>query len=479
MRSVLFPFTVLFLFLCVDLHSVFAQYDHYLLKDYMNPDYKRQSLDFSFNGNFSNSSNKRDGSHPEYTYKDALDQIKMTGGLSLGYNRIKNTIRTQNNTSVDFLFNGNYGKDKSFTDTQGANSYNYNQDRLSKTGMVRVGLDFRNTGYYYGNNKNFLLLGPTAGFSYSHGNYKLDDKTNTSYKNTTRDLSAHAAFSLGIGKGRIEEVGDARQAVYLLQDLQKYGILEKELSQEEIDELARLVTKVKNKRQFDSRIRLIQEITSVDSLLIEKGYIGKEHSAAYFTTLYDNWQYANVNRRSGNRFTVSLRPFVVYSHYKIEKTWLYDNNPAEHDTTKYFDYGGNFVVSFDSEKPVNLYWQRALSIEFTTEWRESDYPKHSERYHSLLSADYGWVYYPNSRTSIGGFFSELLAYTYKERQFQTSTSLLFDLKYYFSPQLRLNISYRFGYTYIRSDDKDTDWLVTSRNKYPDNFLSINLMYSIF
>jgi hypothetical protein len=75
---------------------------------------------------------------------------------------------------------------------------------------------------------------------------------------------------LGIGYGRIENVQDARQAIYIANALSKNGVLTRNLSNSEMFELSQIISTVKNKRFLDSRLRLIEEITTVTSSITRK-----------------------------------------------------------------------------------------------------------------------------------------------------------------------------------------------------------------
>lgn len=475
MKQILIFLLVLFL----STNLVLAQYNDYSLKDYVNPDYKRQSLDFDFGGNVGNYSLKQKASRPYYVYHSDNKGVNMNGLISIDYNRIKNSIRTQNSTYAGLSFGGQYD-DYHYSysyESQGGNPFDY--DILNRRKEYDIRLYVNHNGYYYTNNKKFLLFAPSASLSYSHLNNKSDNETDESYNASDAVLLTDGSFSLGVGKGRIEEVGDARQAVYILQELQKQGVLKKDLSQEEINEMAQLITKVKYKRQFDSRIRLIQEITSIDSLLIEKGYVEKEHSAAYFTTLYDNWIYSRINRSSGNRFTLGVRPNIYYRNEKTKTVYINRDNYTVKDTTKNFNYGVDLYAGYESEKPINLHWQRSFSTDYSIGWAGSDYPQHEASYITALSVAYGIAYYPNSRTSIRCNVSERIDYGFKNRQITSTTSLNFGMYYYFSPQLRLEVYYGLGFNYQHIDDKDDDWTSTSRYKYPANDLSVKLTYSLF
>jgi len=456
--------TLLTLSVCLTT-CAFAQYDDYLLKDYFNPNYQRQMLNFYISGGLNNGSLK-EGVVDDFVYTDRTD-FDFNGLLRANYNSVKNTIKTQNSTYFGLSLGGNFEKNNSDSET------------LNKIGNFGLGLDFRHRGYYYNTRKQFLLVQPIANLGYNYNNNKYNTNSSDS-KSTVNNFQTLFSIGIGVGLGRIEEVGDARQAIYILQELQKQKLLKKELSAEKINELAQLITTVKNKRQFDSRIKLIEEITTVDSFFVANDFIDKDHSTAYFTTLYDNWQYANVSRQSGNRFTVGVTPSGVYNslhrkesynpHYTIE---------SDRDT---WNLGADFFVSFESEKPINLKWQQSFFAKYTLGTNREIIDDDGQSIHSTtLMASYGLGFYPNSRTEIKGSLSQDIDYLFNESgsTWATTTALNFQMSYYFSPQLRLSLSYRAGFDYYGAKNKYFDRILYSKNKYPTNVLSFGLSYSLF
>ena len=132
------------------------------------------------------------------------------------------------------------------------------------------------------------------------------------------------------GNGRIEQVQDARQAVYIYKELSKADRMSPDKTDEQILEFAKLISQLKNKRFFDSRLRRIAEIESVDSFFTAKNYI-KESDATYFTTLNDYWEYGNGPvRSSGTRFSVALLPGYYFYDYNNNQS-----DPAYYRLIKY------------------------------------------------------------------------------------------------------------------------------------------------
>ena len=475
MKNTIILKLVLICSFCMCIITVFAQYDDYLLKNYVNPNYKRQSLDFNVGGYLNNSSYEQKTEQGINNSSDIHDYFNTSGNAEANYKRVKNSVATQNETNVSLLMDGRFYKEKREKDL--------GQNILNRGGSHHFELSFSNQGYHYRNSQKFILLTPSVNISTSNQKYKFDDRSEDSNKDKRNYFSANTSFRLGLGKGRIEEVGDARQAVYILQDLQKQGVLKKELSEEEINELARLITKEKYTRQFDSRIRLIREITAIDSFMVVKGYVNNDHSAEYFTSLYDNWQFANVYRKSGNRFTLGVMPSYRYLDQKNKTVYFNNNGFTEQNTLKYRIMGMDLFTGFESEKPINLYWQRTTSIELSSGWQEykTEVDK-TDMYHTMLIANYGIAYYPNSRTSIGGNISEGLVYDSNDNYSAISSmaAINFNMSYYFSPQFRLNLDYRVVHNYSYRDNKDSNMgNFISKHRYPRNDLSVSLTYSLF
>ena len=441
--------------------SAFAQYENYKLEDYVNPDYKRQELDFKFNLGGDISSWKQQNRGWDYIWSRNNESI--AGNANIAYHKWKNSLEFQGLTAISSSISGAYD--------------NKEEDNSAiKSNDIRASIDFSHTGLYYSNDKKFIEFSPYAGFIYQDMNDK-DKNSDYQLKTEWDNLNIHVGFRIGIGKGRIEYVEDARQAVYILQDLQEKGLLKKILTDDEVNAFARQMTSVKMKRQFDSRIRLIEEISAVDSFLVANGYIDNTHSAPYFTSLYDNWMYAGlIRRQSGSRFSVGLRPGYYYSQNKHKQNYTpLREGLANHDYKNYnSDIRGALYADYKYEKPENLYWQRSAEISADVNLgkvRNND----SNNLESQLYGAYSIGYYPNSRTSISGGVSEYLYYNNYNNFISTVTSLGIDIYYYLSPQLRISGDCGLSYNFSRYVDDNYNMY----NKYPNISFGASLTYSIF
>ncbi len=116
------------------------------------------------------------------------------------------------------------------------------------------------------------------------------------------------SLSLGGGFGRVHDVTDARQALYILDNLHGLGCLSRSPSEDEIIELSRLITSLKNERIFDSRVLTIHSLAAIDAWLREQDLLRLD-GAVYFTTLVDDWSNAGgVTRQHGSVLRFKLKP---------------------------------------------------------------------------------------------------------------------------------------------------------------------------
>lgn len=403
--------------LCLASLATRAQsYDSYRLKDYALPDIKRNALDFTL------------GSDGGFSHKDKQDNTGWNVSADLGVLLDHWTYKQDfiGNHKLDFDF---YGQ---LYDTEGS--------AKTRTTDFDITYDTRSQFYLSEPDKWFWMVGGDAQLIYNR------DKA---YNGTGYIFVFEALPKASIGWGRLEDVTDARQAVYILENLEERGAMARHLSDAEVHEFAQVISAIKNKRFFDSRRHTIEEISTVTRYLQERGYLSKE-DVDYYTTLYDYWLYGGLHQRlSGFQTEVEVQP-----GYRREKTNLSSNNETD-------AYQLNARIGLQYEKPANLYWQHSAAASFgyqyaKMDWHDSFYDKtnmHTEH----LNLSYYIGYYPNSRTHLRLGVEENLQvrkmkdeYKDWEKDTYTDTSLNLKAYYYLSPQLRLDLSANLNY------QKDTD-----------------------
>lgn len=174
--------------------------------------------------------------------------------------------------------------------------------------------------------------------------------------------SNKATFYLGVG--RINQVQDARQTLYILDDLKEKELLNNYPDSSKIVELAQLFTKLKNDRFLDDREKKIYQITQIDSFFQANNLV-KNANATYFTLLNDNWDNCGTpERQSGNRFMLGAEG--NYKHQVSESSTTYfdynNNNYKGYQNSYTNNYQYGFFIKHQWHYPANLKWQFGNSI---------------------------------------------------------------------------------------------------------------------
>jgi len=433
----------------------YSQTENYKLDSYVNPDYKRKELDFNLGSSLDIYSQKT--KYGGITNVNSKYQF-LSGELKTMFNQVANSTKKQTSSIFGLNLLGNYLE-------------NEFEDKNSKE--FRFQIFYQQTGYYYGKDKRFIEFSPDVNF-YHHSTDKENKHQGTPDKEVLNSIGTRLSFNLGIGKGRIEQVGDAYSAMYILSDLKKNGSLNKSLNPDEVNRLAQQITSIKNKRQFDSRIKLIEEITVVDSFLTANGYTGTGKTAPHFTSLYDNWMYAGLfERKAGSRFSVGVSPSHNWNRYKTE----YEPENRNNQTDYYSETRAAAYVLYEYEKPANLYLQHSVFAEIKGEWTK--FRSRNSAFGPHFLGEYKLGYFPNTRTHIqSSFYVDYFSMINDENSNNSIISgLILNMYYYLSPQLRLSADSRLYFFYNKQKDKINDANYFSNN--PNFTFNIGLQYSIF
>jgi len=446
--------------------SSVAQDSTFKLSDYKNPNYFYQTLDLNFRLNSRSAGSKSDNTshfHDGNRYDFSLN-------ARAAYSLYSNSLKSQSQLDVwlpIFISKGglhNIYELQNKEDKQ--NSFSHNE-AFQIYGLKR----FYNTQQNYFEVNGSISTG-YSGNSGTSKNYDSDTIFNSiSANHKGANYSMNGSFL--IGNGRIEQVQDAQLALYLLEDMQRLNLDKRSVSNKEVLELARLITSLKYKRFFDDRLKKIAEITAIDSFMQKTGLVSIS-DAAYFTSLNDNWDYANnPARESGYRlFTGIQGSFASSSNRNHEETFVpvvttTDRKSSRHESYLYL------VAGLTHEKPINLKWQQSASVKASAGFKSmftsyggtnvSDIKEYTSAIPALrINADYGYGFYPNSRTwlnaniYIAAIYEEQYAGTSKEdkelwqNSFSANTGLNVHAYYYLSEKLRLSVSFS-GYYDIYHD----------------------------
>jgi len=487
-------FTLLFLILKAN-----AQTNEFNLSDYKLPDLNYKELETNFglagmNNSYTNPSGRTPGK-----VRDNL----LSGNFNAAFYHYLNNATRQKEEFARLDFASNFSNIKE------------DGDLFSKNNSLNPALSYQLFNrLYYG--RRFLETDLDVNYEFTR--YKMKQNYYTplypSYFDVEEQPLTHN-FSISvpvkIGIGRIEQVQDARQAVYIFDELAKIDRIDKNRSKEEILEFARFISELKKERFFDSRLRRMAETEALDSFLVAHNYLLKS-DAKYFATLIDFWEYGGQTlRNSGNRLSFALYP--GYSFYYYENTGeglFYADRKTRLNA---FTISGG--VEYKHEKPINLYWQNTIDIgcyfglleikqdSVVTNKKTESIPNMQIGYFQTLS------YYPDTRTNMHLTGSLQFIQLYGKNDSDPNVigfsgsgakaSLNYSVYYYVSPKLRLRINSSLYYIWQDSDDEipmnfsnpagsaftvsDYNSYVNSTTSYMKNHfngqINIGLTYSIF
>lgn len=480
-----------------------AQNTTFRLSDYKNPDYLYQSLDLNFglasNASYNKLTGFNDGNRKSFS-------LNTQAGAS--YSRYLNSAKAQGefwsyfNAGIGST-SGNYQNTNGTSNIENKVNSSNHKEYLDLTGLRR----FYNPKQGYIEINGALTI-DNRGNSESQKVWQ-NNTLNTSQETKDKDFYNQVSGSFLIGKGRIEQVQDARMALYVLDDLGALNREKRAVTDEDVVALAQLMTKLKYKRFFDYRLRKIAEITAIDSLLQQSGIVSAA-DAAYFTSLNDNWAYANNPvRQTGHRIYTGLEAGFNYN-YQYEKM---DNNFPEdlvgERTTKNKMAALKLVVGYAYEKPTSRSWQNfahvkgGVGIQQYYQNRvnniEPDPEIETEFYTDVtpaidFSGDCGFGYYPNSRTWLNlSWYLNSSWQTLNEGEtksdkpdhtnsFNIYTGPQFSAYFYLSEKLRLNLSYNAQF-YYKHDNFETETEGVTDKEYDNTYwgqaVNASLTYSLF
>jgi len=464
-------------------YILFGQYSNFDLSKYKLPDIKTRRLDLNFNLNRYDSKDFSQISNVDTT---ETKKNNLNGALNLSFYHFRNSEKYQGNLEVNGYFNPQLHK-------------NTNNNAITKNNSIITNVQLRSNNIFFNQNKGFIEVDPYLSFSSQNEKYHRETSPSSSLDENETSFTTNLSIPVSIGKGRIEPVEDVRLAIYILEELGKAGRISSLPTDDVILDMARVISQIKRKRFFDSRIRKIGELQVVDSFLVANNIISS-NDINYFSVLNDQWDYAyGPSREAGFAISAGIDNNVSFSRSTQEMIFN-DNDPS---IFKYknniYEIGGFIKGRF--AKPINLYWQTSVSflasymVELTRNPDDKD--DVIENYNTGIfktTLNYSLQFIPNSRTlvefNIEGFYSnsqgdrirlvpETMNFHLKSNQVTVSPGL--KLNYYISPQLRISFNSSVDLFNSKSVKTSISPFLNDEhiwNKHQHN-TSFNLIYSFF
>jgi hypothetical protein len=442
MKNKLFITGFMLCFLVAFISNLSAQeYKTFDLSKYYTPDIVRNQLDLS-------------GSSYGY-FKSTLNSSKynsINGNLSATFTNYLSTRKMIRTINAGLGLGGNGESSNDLTTEINTKSGNFNN-------TANLGTSYQ----LFNASRQFLSFGGNINYGYSSFFSDQTDSLKRTDTYKSNRLSAKLDLYIGAGIGRIETVTDAQQTIYLIEAFTKNNILDRDLSSKEIFSLSQEISRTKNKRFLDARLRLMDEVTHVDSFFVANNLI-KKSDAKYFTTLYDIWLYGDkFERKAGQSIEFRFAPTVTTDNFYNKNTYEISTNTVSE--TKNNHLNTNYILSliYSYEKPFDQKWQHSINallagtlsnFDYTEKYLSpvnNEYRSTSSSKYAEANASYKLGFYPNTRTNIYAQIIQQVGYSFdysstydgntyvnNARILSFSTNLNLGTYYYFSPQLRLS-----------------------------------------
>ena len=295
---------------------------------------------------------------------------------------------------------------------------------------------------------SFIELGTTVS-----GNINISkDRSSNDPAASKYDRNAYSiTVYTGIGTGRLENITDMQNALWLYKALEAAGSLSRALTTEEQNDLGRAITRANNTRVLDSRKRTQFILTTVDAYLQQRGLISKT-DINYFSNLNDILFFAyNIPRLSGTEKFIRVTPAI--SAMNDDRAL---NNFINKTETRYHDKSILISAGFNVQKPASLVHQNNYGaslklsyfsydnnmLEYTSNVISSELNLSSIAKKAGVNLFFQHAIYPNTRTILNASFQSETGYQdlRHDKQFYTSNDLNVSVNYFISYRTSFNFS---------------------------------------
>lgn len=264
------------------------------------------------------------------------ENSSTSGNLYAAFSTIRSTDRLQLSITASAGTNISFLKNKNQT------------DKISNT-VIGANGSFYILGRWF-NDKNSFVEAGTALYGFSNNQKTKFVTTAETDKYTTGNY--HFTIYTGAGIGRLENITDMQNALWLSKTLRESSRFTRELTSEELTELGRSITNGNNTRVLDARKRTQFILETVDDFLQSKSLISKT-DIKYFSNLNDILFFAqNTPRLSGTEKFIRFTP-DLWVNNSISLSTPTDNKSTIRPQSK------SVLVSigFNTFKPLNLIHQ--------------------------------------------------------------------------------------------------------------------------
>jgi hypothetical protein len=304
--------------------------------------------------------------------------------------------------------------------------------------------------------KMFTELGTDASLQYLTYKHDASDYTVPSKsKNADYSISVHT----GIGTGRLENVTDMQNALWLYKELTAEKLISRQLTADELNELGKAITAGNNTRVLDARRKTKFILATVDNYLQQKSAISKT-DINYFSSLNDILFFAINNPR--------LTGTEKYIRFTPAMTSRNKNNDASNGADK-FQHRFNtksLLLSLGISRyiPTSLVHQNNfgastklsyISTDLSDKYSTDDvitneFKGKSDLKQAAIILSFQHSIYPNTRTAINFNFQTETGYQDYEKQTSSynETSFNGSIDYFIS--YRTKFTAAMGALYLKN-----------------------------
>jgi len=261
--------------------------------------------------------------------------------------------------------------------------------------------------------------------------------------------TVNGGYGFGLGFGRIENVGQARTAVLLLQSLEDKQLLERVPTLEDVTSFADQIGRLEGTRFFDDRLGRIKTIETITEYLIASGLI-REASISTVLMVEDAYTFDRVQDRfSGRRFEMTMNTDLWYQHNQI----------LNQDLRVSADVRFEGMLNWTRYDNMDVHWMRRVrgfSTLTYSDYNAGDFGGFDNRRDDItgtLGGQYGYSYAPNLRNRYSIFANAQITLPYeldanKDHFFNEAifNGYLFgSYNHYFTPRTQVTLSTFFTY----------------------------------
>lgn len=314
-----------------------------------------------------------------------------------------------------------------------------NQDKTLKSRNAQFSISKQQVNRKYSNTEGAMFGIQNKFFEFDHNiraSYRDTYNKSEQFEYKQNTYNVFATLPVKIGYGRIEPMNDLFLAQFLMDDLLNSGLITSNFAEDQLFELAQLMSSVRNQRVFDFRRANIYQLTEIAGWL-EKNNIPQNIKT--FTTLSDNWQYAFENTRNhGKRISLGLVPWVDYTSFN------YSNSSDIKET----NYGVGLQAEYNVSKAVSQFVQRDLYFGVAQHYQNTKDNRQTNI--TNLQAAFSYGYHPNSRTTIA-LTPSVDYYLLDFKDHAADLKLNVSASYFINNRARINFNFGIGYNVSTTD----------------------------